>query len=240
MQLLWAGLLIVSQALQVGSAGRFPSIGAALAAAGPGDTVRVAAGVYHEKLVIDVPVVLIGEPGAVIDGDGEGTVIRVDARAVIAGFRVTGSGRLLEQEDTGIMVTGDSCVIRDNVLDDVLFGIYLKDSQGTRVAGNRITGKDRPMGRRGDGIRLWSSNDAVVEGNVVQDTRDVVVYFSHGLLFRGNLVTRGRYGLNYMYSSDNTFENNEFTYNDVAAFIMYSEHIVLRNNVFAQAADRFI
>jgi nitrous oxidase accessory protein len=236
MQPLWVGLLIISQTLQVGPAGRFPSIGAALAAARPGDTVHVAAGVYHEKLVIDLPVVLIGEPGAVIDGDGEGTVIRVDASAVIAGFRITRSGRLLEQEDTGILVTGDSCVIRDNVLDDVLFGIYLKDSQGTRVAGNRITGKDRPMGRRGDGIRLWSSNDALVEGNVVQDTRDVVIYFSHGLLFRNNLVTHGRYGLHYMYSSDNTFENNEFAYNDVAAFIMYSERIVLRNNVFAQAS----
>ncbi|NIR43781.1 MAG: nitrous oxide reductase family maturation protein NosD, partial [Gemmatimonadetes bacterium] len=54
--------------------------------------------------------------------------------------------------------------------------------------------------------------------------------------FRSNLVTDGRYGLHYMYSSDNLFERNEFARNDVAAFIMYSSDIVLRRNVFAQAS----
>jgi nitrous oxidase accessory protein len=91
---------------------------------------------------------------------------------------------------------------------------------------------------RGDGIRLWNSNDAIVEGNVVRHTRDVVVYFSHGLIFRENQVTDGRYGLHYMYSSNNTFEHNEFARNDVAAFIMYSSDIALRRNVFAQASGR--
>jgi nitrous oxidase accessory protein len=41
-----------------------------------------------------------------------------------------------------------------------------------------------------------------------------------------------------MYSSNNVFEHNEFAYNDVAAFIMYSSDIALRGNVFAQASGR--
>jgi nitrous oxidase accessory protein len=135
-----------------------------------------------------------------------------------------------------VLVTADSCRIADNELSDVLFGIYLKDSDGSRVVGNVVEGKDRPLGRRGDGIRLWYSNDVRVEGNRVRRTRDVVIYFSHGLQFRDNQVTDGRYGLHYMYSSDNLFERNEFVGNDVASFIMYSSDIVLRDNVFAQAA----
>jgi len=66
----------------------------------------------------------------------------------------------------------------------------------------------------------------------------VVIYFSHGLVFRHNRVTEGRYGLHYMYSSDNVFEHNEFSDNDVAAFIMYSQDIVLRQNVFSHASGR--
>lgn len=228
-------LFIVSQTLQVGSPGGYATIGAALAAARPGDTIRVAAGHYRERVIVDVPVVLIGEGRPTLDGQGEGTVVELRARSVVSGFEIRGSGRILDQENAGILVTADSCQVLDNVLDDVLFGIYLKGSDGSRVIGNRVQGKDRPMGMRGDGVRLWNSNDALIENNDVSRTRDVVIYFSHGLLFRENRVTDGRYGLHYMYSSNNTFERNEFARNDVAAFIMYSSDIALRSNVFAQA-----
>ncbi|MEE9132846.1 MAG: nitrous oxide reductase family maturation protein NosD [Gemmatimonadota bacterium] len=234
----WTALLIITQTLQVGPAGRYPTIGAALADARPGDTIRVAAGHYRERLVIDVPVVILGEGRPIIDAEGEGTVVEMIAPSVISGFEIRGSGRILDREDAGILVAADSCEISDNVLEDVLFGIYLKGSHGTRVLNNSVAGKDRPLGMRGDGIRLWNSNDALVERNVVRRTRDVVVYFSHGLQFRDNLVTDGRYGLHYMYSSNNQFDRNEFVRNDVAAFIMYSSDIALRNNVFAQASGQ--
>jgi nitrous oxidase accessory protein len=235
----WAVLLSLTQTLQVGGVGSFNTIEAALAAARPGDTIRVAAGTYREKLVVEVPVALLGEGRPIIDGEGIGTVIELRAPgASVSGFRIRGSGRILDQENAGILVLADSCEILDNELSDVLFGIYLKESHGTRVAGNQVEGKDRPLGMRGDGIRLWSSNDALVERNVVRRTRDVVIYFSHGLVFRENRVTDGRYGLHYMYSSNNVFERNEFARNDVASFIMYSSDIVLRDNVFAQASGR--
>lgn len=212
------------------------SIAAAVGAASPGDTIRIGPGVYREHLIVDVPVVLIGEGRPVIDGGGVGTVVELRAPAVLAGFTIRGSGRFLDQEDAGVLVAADSCEVVDNRLEDVLFGIYLKESHGSRVSGNRVVGKDRPLGSRGDGIRLWASDGARVEGNVVHRTRDVVIYFSHGLLFRNNRVSEGRYGLHYMYSSDNLFEHNEFVRNDVAAFIMYSQDITLRRNVFAHAS----
>lgn len=233
----WIALILAARTLSLGPGGT-PTVAAALAAAAPGDTVRVSPGVYAERLVIERPVVLIGEGRPLIDGGGEGTVVELRAPAVVSGFRIRGSGRILDQEDAGILVTADSSVIADNELEDVLFGIYLKESAGSQVVDNRIQGKDRPLGVRGDGIRLWASDDALVERNVVSGTRDVVIYFSHGLRFRENVVADGRYGLHYMYSSDNRFEHNEFLRNDVAAFIMYSSDIVLRHNVFAQASGR--
>ena len=120
----------------------------------------------------------------------------------------------------------------------MLFGIYLKESDAVRVVDNRISGKDRPLGVRGDGIRLWYSHDGVVEGNSVDRTRDVVVYFSRGLTFSHNRVSNGRYGLHYMYSDHNVFEHNEFVDNNVAAFLMYSTDIVMVRNVFARASGR--
>lgn len=234
----WIPLLLLGQVLQVGPDGPFRTIGEALRAAGSGDTVHVVAGTYRERLHLTRPVVLIGEGRPVIDGGGTSTVVTVGAPAVIRGFEIRSSGSRLDREDAGVLVRADSARILDNRIRDVLFGVYLKESVGTVVEGNLIEGKDRPLGTRGDGIRLWYSHDARIERNRVIRVRDVVVYFSHGLEFRHNRVEEGRYGLHYMYSDDNLFERNEFVSNDVAAFIMYSADIRLRENVFARASGR--
>ena len=54
----------------------------ALLAAQAGDTIRLAAGVHLGPLLLERPVVLLGEPGAVLDGRGRGTVITVRADTV--------------------------------------------------------------------------------------------------------------------------------------------------------------
>jgi len=55
--------------ITVGDGGDFKTIGAAIAAAKPGDTVRVSAGVYREAgRITTANLTLIGEPGAIIDG----------------------------------------------------------------------------------------------------------------------------------------------------------------------------
>ncbi len=46
----------------------------------------------------------------------------------------------------------------------------------------------------------------------------------------------GRYGLHYMYSDHNRFEENEFRHNQVGAFLMYSADIRFRRNLFAEAS----
>lgn len=234
------GVLLLSvQAAQltVGPGGTYASIQAALDAARPGDTVRVAAGVYHEHPVIDRPVVLLGAPGAVIDGDGRGVVLTVNAAATtVQGFIIRGSGANQSREHAGILVTdADGVIIADNRLEDVLFGIYLKESDHAVVEANEIVGKNLAMPLRGDGIRLWYSHEGRLNDNRVIRSRDVVIWFCNGTEVRDNLVRDSRYGLHYMYSDHNRFEGNRFIANHVGAFIMYSSDITFRDNLFADA-----
>lgn len=230
-----AVVLLQAATLVVGTGG-YRSVSAALAAAAPGDTVQVRAGVYREHPVVTTPVVLLGEPGAVLDGGREGVVLTVRAPAVIRGLTIRRSGRDQAAEHGGILAVGaDGLVVADNRLEDVLFGIYVKDSRGVVIRGNTVVGKDFPLPLRGDGIRLWSSPNGVIEDNDVRRVRDVVVWFSNGAAVRRNRVAESRYGLHYMYSHHSTFDDNAFHGNHVGAFIMYSRDITFRGNVFAGA-----
>jgi len=234
--ILLAAVAALQAAQLVVGPGPYARVADALAAARAGDTVRVTAGVYHEHLTIVRPVVLLGDSGAVLTGDGTGTVVTLRAPAIISGFVIRESGTDQAREDAGILAEGaDQIVIEGNRLEDVLFGVYLKHSRAPVIRRNVITGRDLPPSRRGDGIHLWYSHDGVIEDNQVRRTRDVVIWFSNGTEVRGNVVSEGRYGLHYMNSASNRFTDNQFFDNDVGAIVMYSDDIAFRRNLFANA-----
>lgn len=224
-----------AQPLEVGPGRAHATIGGALAAAADGDTVRVASGVYRERLVVERAVTLLGEGWPVVDGGGAGHVVEATAPIAISGFVLRGSGRTVEAEHAGVMVRGARAEVVGNRIEDVLYGVYLKESPGSRVAANRIEGKPLAPPRRGDGIRLWYSPDSRIEENEVVGTRDVVVYFSDRLLLRGNRIRDGRYGLHTMYSNDGRIEGNRLSANHVGAFLMYSKGLEVADNVFHRA-----
>ncbi len=222
--------------LVVGGAEGYASVQAAVDAASAGDTVTVRPGVYAEHVVVDRPIVLVGEPGAVLDGGGTGVVLTVTAAASISGLAIRGSGRDLSAEDAGVLGLGaDGVEIRGLHLEDVLFGIYLKESRDARVLDNVVVGKDLPVAERGDGVRLWYCQGGVVSGNRLRRVRDLVIWFSSGFEILGNVVEDSRYGVHYMYSDHNRFEGNRFERNHVGAFLMYSSNIRFARNVFADA-----
>lgn len=215
--------------------GAISSVSAAVDSARPGDTVRVLSGRYRERLVVDRALTLIGVERPVIDAGGEGHVIEASGPVEVRGFELRATGTNPDEEHAGVMVRGARARIVDNVLRDVYYGIYLKNSRASVVRGNRITGKPLPPPRRGDGIRLWYSSETEILGNTVTRTRDVVVFFSDRLSIRENLIREGRYGLHYMYSDHNHFERNRFVGNQVGSFIMYSSDITLKDNLFAES-----
>ncbi|HSF40928.1 MAG TPA: nitrous oxide reductase family maturation protein NosD [Thermoanaerobaculia bacterium] len=220
--------------LEVGPGSPYRSIGAAVAAAAPGDEVLVRAGLYRENVTIAQPLVLRGEPGAVLDGGGQGTVVLVKkGPSAVRGLTVRGSGDSFLYEDSGIKLDGAAdCTVEGNRVEDSLFGILARTSPRVRVLGNHVVGKDLPLPRRGDGIRLQDAAGSLVEGNTIQDSRDLAIWQSHRCVVRKNRVRGGRYGLHYMYCDDNVFEDNVFEDNHTGGAIMYSRRLELRRNRF--------
>ncbi|MHC5114369.1 MAG: nitrous oxide reductase family maturation protein NosD [Planctomycetota bacterium] len=207
---------------------------AAIADAAPGAVITVPAGTYAGPFVIDRAITLDGGGEAVLDGGGEGDVVRIEAPDVtVRGFVIRHTGKSLDRENAGVTGLAERIVIEENVFEDVLFGVYLKGANDSVIRGNRIGGKDLAVERRGDGIRIWQSHRARIEDNVLWECRDAVMWFSNQVYLRGNHITRGRYGLHFMYSNDNVIEENHLEGNSVGAFLMYSKGLRLRRNVFA-------
>ncbi len=213
------------------------SIAAALGGAAPGDTIHLAGEVYRENIVIDIPVTLTGDDGAIIRGGYEGNVVHITAPGTtIDGLHIAEAGPHLTKDMACVLVEADDVTIRNSVITESLHGIYVKAGNRTTLVGNRIEGRlDLIESDRGNGIHLWNSSGNRIVDNEILNARDGIYFsFAHFTEVERNHIHHVRYGLHYMYSNDNSFSDNTFENNVAGAALMYSEDIVFTRNTFAR------
>jgi nitrous oxidase accessory protein len=229
--LLMMGLLQASPQQWMVMPGGTLTLQQAIRQARPGDTIRVIGGEHRGNFLVDKTLTLVGEGSPVLNGEGRGSVIELAApRCVLRGFIIRNSGTTLSTQDSGVQVSAPDCVVEDNRLEKVLFGVHLQHAHRTLIRNNQIYSHDLPVARRGDQIRIWYSNDTRVEGNQVVGGRDLVFWYSEGLVIRHNRVRACRYGVHFMYCSNSIVEGNHLEGNSVAIYIMYSENVQVRGN----------
>lgn len=224
-------VLILAGVGPVRAQGQAFDLKAALAAAEAGATITVPAGIHAGPLSLDKPVTLVGEPGAIVEGTGKGDVISVTAPDVtLRGLVVRNSGDSLDRENSAIVGFAPRLTVEDVRVEDSLFGIYLKNAPDSIIRNNVVHSMPLEVARRGDGIRVWYSDNTLVEGNQVIGSRDVVIWFSNHNTVRHNRVEDGRYGLHFMFANNQIVEDNELLGNSVGIYLMYGRYLELRRN----------
>lgn len=213
-----------------------------IAAAAPGDVLRLAAGRHAGPLLIDRKLELRGEAGAVVEGTGTGSVITVTAPDVhIEGLEITGSGIDVPAMDSAILVrqTAQRTVVRGNRLANNLFGVYLHGAADSRVENNLIDGRrDLRLAEAGNGVSIWNAPGARVVGNRIRGGRDgIYVKVSRDNLFENNSFSDLRFAIHYMYTNDSRIAGNRSRGNHVGWAIMYSERLDIENNVSDEDRD---
>jgi len=204
----------------------------------PGTRVVVPSGEYAGDLYIDRPLTLIGTNRPRLVGSGRGSVVRIRAAdVVVEGFDIDGRrGGDLGRDTSGIHIAAPRATVRDCRVHDTLFGIYLRESDDAVVERSVVIGiPDRPPGEIGSGIHVWNSQRFRLIDNEIVGTRDgmYIQSSSHGLV-RGNRARDLRYGLHYMFSDDNVFEDNAFENGAAGAALMYSARLTFRRNRFVR------
>ena len=99
-------------------------------------------GTYAGPVTLDFPLTIDGQGKVTVDAGGKGSVIYVDTDgAVLKNLHLTNSGESHNDIDAGVQVRGNFNVIKDNVIDNCLFGIDLQESKFNIVRRNRISSK---------------------------------------------------------------------------------------------------
>jgi len=205
-------------------------------AAPEGSVLKPPPGIYAGPVVLRKSLTIEGDGKVTIDAGDRGTVFSMESnKSVLRGVHLTGSGDNHDTDDSCIDVRGHGNILENLVIDNCLFGIDLKQSSNNIVRGNKVTSKPVDLGVRGDGIRLWYSNNNLIENNLIVDSRDNVAWYSHRNIFRNNEGHRSRYSIHFMFANNNLVESNRFYDNAVGIYFMYMEGGGARNNIISHA-----
>ncbi len=220
-------------------AGPLPTVAAALAVAGDGDTIVIRPGTYREpELVVAHRLTLRGEGWPVLVG-GDHQILTVTADSVtITGLVLRDVSPSATDDRAAIKVRqARGCRLENNTLLDSFFGIYLSGVSGCVVRGNRVRGHGVTEALTGNAIHSWSSSGLVIEDNVVRGHRDGIYFeFTSDATVRGNTSTgQLRYGLHFMFSNGCRYEGNTFDDNGAGVAVMYSHHVTMTGNTFRRS-----
>jgi nitrous oxidase accessory protein len=237
--LCFSGCYSFSQAgsLYVGRQHLYKTISSAIQAAEAGDTIWVDAGLYREKnLVVSKRVVLMGLHHPVLDGEKKYEVISVKADGVVIdGFTVAHSGISSVEDFGGIKIYHCRDVeIKNNILDDAFFGIYVLQGTNCTIRDNQLTAYQTEEQQSGNGIHCWKSDSMRIIGNTITGHRDGIYFefVTNSVIWRNDSYKNLRYGLHFMFSHNNAYIGNLFHGNGSGVAVMYSHGVKMFNNLF--------
>lgn len=219
------------------------SVTAGIARAGSGDTLRIHAGLYQEgTIVIDKPLQIVGIDGPVIDGRHAGHVFHVRADQVtLEGLTIQNGGMSDIADLAGVRVERSrGCAIRRNRFYHNTYSVYLARVTGCDVRDNIIQSEARGEVSGGNGIHLWHAQEIDIAGNSITGHRDGLYFeFAERCRIEKNSVHDNiRYGLHFMFSHENHYADNVFSRNQTGVAVMYSRHIRMVRNQFAESWGR--
>jgi parallel beta-helix repeat protein len=196
----------------------YPTIQEAIDSAAPESVILVSGGIYHENVVVNKTLTLLGEEktGTIIDGEGGGAVILVRANNVlIDGFTVEGSSI-----SSSIAVQGsENVTVRGNILTrSSSCGIILSHSNCCRIIGNiaSLNGYCDVGLCLGAGIVLVSSHNNTLSGNIIVSNvfDGIILEDSNNNSIQSNTIEKSGFcGIEFLDSSNNTVHHNNFINN---------------------------
>ncbi|MDB5263077.1 MAG: hypothetical protein JWQ14_2358 [Adhaeribacter sp.] len=225
------------RSIRVSPTGQIRTVKEAVSLAKPYDTIWVAPGLYRENNIrINKPLAIIGRQQPVLDAGFKKGLFTIEANNVlIAGLTIRNVEESFVQNYAAVrVVRGSKITVRDNIILNTYYGVYIERAESCLVKNNIIRGQAKKESTSGNAIHIWRSNAISVIRNKVSGHRDGIYFESAGnSLVKGNSSSGNlRYGLHFMFADNNRYEHNRFARNGSGIAVMYSRNIHMNDNIF--------
>ena len=214
--------------IYVSEIGNITSIQEGIDAAQKNDTIFIENGIYHENIVIDKPITLIGEnkTQTIIDGRNAGNTIKINAENVtIKQLTIQHSG--IYFPNAGINLSTSYAIIENIILKNNFYGITLFNAQHNSIQNNMIQDNDQC------GIYMsYSSNNYFSNNTITNHTYNGFGLYgaSNNNIIQNNTLTKNGYcAVNIRSSSMNTIIGNNISNNNIGIHVRSKENNIKQN-----------
>ena len=207
-----------------------------------GHTVRVDTEIYYEHVILSKQLSLIGTDFPEVNAGKSGTAIKVLMDGcLVEGFRVTGSER-----DAGISVESDNNFIKNNIVSNYRYGIYLDSSTNNTLTYNTMSGNTYNFGVYGRNLTHYIHN---IDTTNLVDEKTVYYWVDRqdqqipndagfvGIINCTNIVvndltlSNNDYGVLLAFSKNSRIENVTVSSNDDGIYLFSSSNNSITNNI---------
>jgi parallel beta-helix repeat protein len=224
---------LLGTTLYVGGSGpgNYSSIQEAIDDANDNDTVFVFHGVYHEHLIVEKSISLVGESrtSTIVDRPGAGNnVVFIDSDGVtVTGFTLKNSTTL---GLAGIFAKSNDNLLYDNIIENNQeAGVKIDDRcHGNIIRDNIIIGGDMKT-ECGVLLRYFGSRNMVIN-NTISGCKDGVLCNCNNNVISGNVFVDNSIGVGIAASSNITVENNRIKNNSHGIAIENSIRCLVKGN----------
>lgn len=216
----------------------FNSIKTAVDSSKSGDSLFIKTGLYKESNIViyKKSLYITGEKGTVIDTQNKGYGFSVEATdIIIKNLTIKNIEVSYTKEYAAILLFKSYDFVIENItVERAFFGFLVQKSKDGIIKNNTISGEGKAEADSGNAIHLWHCENVKVLNNDVRRMRDgIYLEFGNSSYIANNYSTKNmRYGLHFMFSNDNTYENNTFEANGAGVAVMFSKRIKMFNNLF--------
>ncbi len=200
------------------------------------DTILIAGDYSLHDLIIDKPITIIGKNYPTINGDHQGTIIKiVSDSVVISGLHIIGVGQSYTKDFAAIQISNvNGFLISNNKISDAFFGILIEKSKRGEISNNQIYGVRKEENDSGNGVHAWHSSELSIHHNTVYHMRDGIYFefVKNSEIYQNYSHDNIRYGLHFMFSNHDIYHDNTFERNGAGVAVMFSKFITMEKNHF--------
>src|SRR5690554_6811466 len=202
-----------------------------------GDTLFLKGLFKVSLLKVSKPLFIIGKDAEFVSKDGDEILVIASDNVLVKNivFKDVKASFLKDRAAIRLLEV-QQVQVDNNQFINTFFGVYVQNSSNCIISNNSFQGKAGDEVHAGNAIHIWKAERIEVINNVAEGHRDGIYFeFVDQSFISGNVSKNNmRYGLHFMFSNYDIYENNQFENNGSGVAVMFSKHIRMLNNTFKE------